>query len=262
MGTDIILTCLGKLDWERYSKCSWTHGHANYTTLIHTIGTPLDTHPQSMVLSPAMTDYKIVVLGGSNVGKCALTMKFMTGDYVEYFDPTIEDSYRRQIALNTNDYDNGGATGTDMVSLDVMDTSCFDQFKGGLDQFIRSADICLLVFSIDCQESFEEVKDMRKRILRDKDDCDITCPVIVVGNKCDLRMHPGFDETKGVDMKNVLAWCQQHQVPYIETSAKNGKNVNFLFRQSVYEWNVQRQLMTKESSQSHSAEIVYSEDEV
>ena len=44
-----------------------------------------------------MKEYRIVVLGSCGVGKSALTVQFVQGIFMDKYDPTIEDSYRRQI---------------------------------------------------------------------------------------------------------------------------------------------------------------------
>merc|ERR1712228_644068 len=90
------------------------------------------------------------------------------------------------------------------------------------------------------EESFEEVKNLRERVLRSKDSDNY--PMIAVGNKCDLRIDGdeinGYGGRSGsdVNMDDVYEWCQEHQIPYIETSAKKGKNVNFMFRHAVNEY--------------------------
>ena len=44
-----------------------------------------------------MQEYKLVVLGTGGVGKSALTVQFVQNIFVERYDPTIEDSYRKQV---------------------------------------------------------------------------------------------------------------------------------------------------------------------
>lgn len=44
-----------------------------------------------------MREYKMVVLGTGGVGKSALTVQCVQHDFVEIYDPTIEDSYRKQV---------------------------------------------------------------------------------------------------------------------------------------------------------------------
>ncbi len=45
-------------------------------------------------------DIKVSVLGSSGVGKSILVMRFVTGYFLEEYDPTIEDSYRKQCDLD------------------------------------------------------------------------------------------------------------------------------------------------------------------
>ena len=52
------------------------------------------------VRSAEMREYKIVVLGSGGVGKSALTVQFVQGIFVEKYDPTIEDSYRKQVEVD------------------------------------------------------------------------------------------------------------------------------------------------------------------
>lgn len=45
-------------------------------------------------------DYKLVTLGSGGVGKSAITIQFMQNHFVDEYDPTIEDSYRKQVTLS------------------------------------------------------------------------------------------------------------------------------------------------------------------
>ena len=43
------------------------------------------------------TEYKLVVVGAGGVGKSALTVQFIQSTFLVEYDPTIEDSYRKQV---------------------------------------------------------------------------------------------------------------------------------------------------------------------
>ena len=49
--------------------------------------------------SLVMTEYKLVVVGAGGVGKSALTIQLIQNHFVDEYDPTIEDSYRKQVQI-------------------------------------------------------------------------------------------------------------------------------------------------------------------
>ena len=64
-----------------------------------------------------MKEYKIVVLGSGGVGKSALTVQFVQGIFIEKYDPTIEECYRKQVEING-----------EQCTLEIIDTAgtvCF-----------------------------------------------------------------------------------------------------------------------------------------
>ena len=48
-----------------------------------------------------MREFKVVVLGSGGVGKSALTVQFVSGHFMEKYDPTIEDFYRKEIEVDS-----------------------------------------------------------------------------------------------------------------------------------------------------------------
>ncbi|KAL3873143.1 hypothetical protein ACJMK2_036297 [Sinanodonta woodiana] len=44
-------------------------------------------------------DYKIAILGSGAVGKSSITVRYTTGNFVDAYDPTIEDSFRKQVFI-------------------------------------------------------------------------------------------------------------------------------------------------------------------
>ena len=93
------------------------------------------------------------------------------------------------------------------------------------DQWIREGKGFVLVYAINKEDSFEEVKNIKKRIDRVKSN-----PyVIVVGNKSDL------EESRKIDRSQAEGFAQQQKALYIETSAKSGDNCNEVFHMLVKE---------------------------
>lgn len=46
------------------------------------------------------TEYRIAFLGCNGVGKSAITIQLINNHFVEAYDPTIEDSYRKQVVID------------------------------------------------------------------------------------------------------------------------------------------------------------------
>jgi small GTP-binding protein len=78
-------------------------------------------------------EYRIVVVGAGGVGKSALTVRFIQGNFVEKYDPTIEDSYRKQVAVDgvaclLDIMDTAGQEGKNATSLLVLFSFLFFLF--------------------------------------------------------------------------------------------------------------------------------------
>ena len=66
----------------------------------------------------------------------------------------------------------------------MLDTAGQEEYSAMREQYMRTGEGFLLVYSITSQQSFEEIKTFQQQILRVKDKDYF--PMIVVGNKCDL----------------------------------------------------------------------------
>lgn len=78
-----------------------------------------------------------------------------------------------------------GICARDLTNLrPVLDTAGQEEFSAMREQYMRSGDGFLLVFSVTDRTSFDEVRKFHKQILRVKDRDEF--PMILVGNKSDL----------------------------------------------------------------------------
>uniref|UniRef100_A0A2K5R8G9 Ras like without CAAX 2 n=1 Tax=Cebus imitator TaxID=2715852 RepID=A0A2K5R8G9_CEBIM len=57
-------------------------------------------------------EYKVVMLGSGGVGKSAMTMQFISHQFPDYHDPTIEDAYKTQVRIDN-----------EPAYLDILDTA-------------------------------------------------------------------------------------------------------------------------------------------
>lgn len=164
-----------------------------------------------------MREYKLVVLGSGGVGKSALTVRFVQSVFVEKYDPTIEDSYRKQVEIDGQQY-----------LLEILDTAGTEQFTAMRDIYMKSGHGFLLVFSITSVATFNDLKELREQILRVKDTEKV--PLVLAGNKCDLEEDRAVSKDEGTRLAE--AWgCT-----FFETSARNKINVDEVF------YNVVRQI--------------------
>lgn len=163
-----------------------------------------------------MREYKVVVLGSGGVGKSALTVQFVSGNFVEKYDPTIEDFYRKAIEVENT-----------MAILEILDTAGTEQFASMRDLYIRNGQGFVVVYSVTSKQSFGDVVTIRDQILRVKGSDQV--PIVLVGNKCDLEKERQVPTSEGMIVSS--RW----NVPFYETSAKNTQNVNEVFAECVVE---------------------------
>ncbi|KAK4192584.1 ras family-domain-containing protein [Podospora australis] len=155
-------------------------------------------------------EFHVVVLGAGGVGKSCLTAQFVHNEWIESYDPTIEDSYRTQISVDGR-----------QVVLEILDTAGTEQFVAMRDLYMKSGQGFLLVFSIASKSSFDELTTLREEIIRIKDDDRI--PIVIVGNKADL------EDQRAVNRASAFALSQRWDAPYYESSARTRINVDEVF---------------------------------
>ncbi|XP_003386099.1 PREDICTED: ras-related protein O-RAL-like [Amphimedon queenslandica] len=154
--------------------------------------------------------HKVIMVGPGGVGKSALTLQFMYSEFVENYEPTKADNYRKKATVSGQE-----------CQIDILDTAGQEDYAVIRDNYFRTGEGFICVFSVTERETFEGMKDFREQILRVKVDDKV--PMILVGNKIDLQDQRvvSFDEAKAL----AHSWG----VPYEETSAKTKLNVEKVY---------------------------------
>jgi Ras-related protein Rap-1B len=146
-------------------------------------------------------ELNVVVLGAGGVGKSCLTAQFVHNEWIESYDPTIEDTYRAHIQVDGRH-----------VVLEILDTAGTEQFVAMRDLYMKTGQGFVLVFSITSASSLGEIASLRDEIIRIKDDTNV--PMVMVGNKCDLEEH------RAIPRARAFSISQQWSIPYYEASAR------------------------------------------
>ncbi|OJJ50470.1 hypothetical protein ASPZODRAFT_181037 [Penicilliopsis zonata CBS 506.65] len=181
-------------------------------------------------MSGKMTLYKLVVLGDGGVGKTALTIQLCLNHFVETYDPTIEDSYRKQVVIDQQS-----------CMLEVLDTAGQEEYTALRDQWIRDGEGFVLVYSITSRPSFSRIQKFYQQIKMVKESAHsgspsgasyltspihspaagppLPIPVMLVGNKSDKGVERAVSAQEGQALAKELG-CE-----FVEASAKNCINV-------------------------------------
>ena len=129
---------------------------------------------------------------------------------MENYEPTKADNYRKKTVVSG-----------EQCQIDILDTAGQEDYAVVRDNYFRTGEGFLCVFSLTERETFETMRDFREQILRVKIDEQI--PIILVGNKVDIR------DQRMVTADEASALAQSWGVQYEETSAKTKLNVDKIY---------------------------------
>lgn len=217
-----------------------------------------------MAGSPGKITDRIAMLGEGGVGKTSLTinvrslfhiktlprqknvtnptLQLTMHHFTETYDPTLEDSYRRQCVID-------GIPS----HLEILDTAGQEEYGALREQWIRQNELFVIVYDVTRRSSFEateklfhEVVDVKRKL-----DANHFSPslIVLVGNKSDLDNRRLVGTTEGHNLAKKLG-CG-----FVETSAKLGTNVENAFFTVVRADRKLRQERLNEETKGHKEEL-------
>ncbi|KAB2091685.1 Ras-related Rab7 [Gossypium arboreum] len=182
---------------------------------------------------------KVIILGDSGVGKTSLMNQYVNKKFSNQYKATIgADFLTKEVQFEDR-----------LFTLQIWDTAGQERFQSLGVAFYRGADCCVLVYDVNSMKSFDNLNNWREEFLIQASPSDPeNFPFVVLGNKIDVD----GGNSRVVSEKKARAWCaSKGNIPYFETSAKEGVNVEEAF-----------QCIAKDALKSGEEEDIYLPDTI
>ncbi|KAG8559201.1 hypothetical protein GDO81_017265 [Engystomops pustulosus] len=154
--------------------------------------------------------FKLVLLGSTDVGKSSLVLRYIRDDFREIVSTTGCAFFTQRINLQGKN-----------LHFEIWDTAGQERYHSVCHLYYRGARAALLVYDITSKETFSRaqlwLQELQKYVLNGK------MVIALVGNKSDLH------DNRKVSTEDALAFAEQKQLLFMETSAKTGSGVNEVF---------------------------------
>nr|XP_006811964.1 PREDICTED: GTP-binding protein Rheb-like [Saccoglossus kowalevskii] len=97
---------------------------------------------------------KIALMGFRSVGKSSLTIQFVEGQFVDSYDPTIENTFTKTFKVRGQDF-----------QLQLVDTAGQDEYSIFPQSYTVDIHGYVLVYSVTSNKSFEVIKVIHEKLL-------------------------------------------------------------------------------------------------
>ncbi|XP_077261343.1 ras-related protein Rab-37 isoform X2 [Temnothorax americanus] len=155
--------------------------------------------------------HKTILLGDSGVGKTSLLVQFDTGRFQPgNFAATVGIGFTNKV-VTVDDTP---------IKLQIWDTAGQERFRSVTHAYYRDAHALLLLYDVTNKTSYDNIRAWLSEI-REHASEDVV--IMLLGNKSDC----GTD--RAVKREDGERLAQEYKVPFMETSAKTGLNVELAF---------------------------------
>ena len=133
----------------------------------------------------------IVLLGDGSVGKSCMITRFVNNEFLEYYDPTIQDTFRKTVTID----------GEPSV-VEILDTAGQEEYSSLNEAFIMKGDGFLFVYSVTKSDSLEKLDLIIQNVfsLREMTVAEPKVGIVVCGNKCDKEDERKITKSEGVQL--------------------------------------------------------------
>ncbi|XP_051024038.1 ras-related protein Rab-26 [Acomys russatus] len=155
--------------------------------------------------------FKVMLVGDSGVGKTCLLVRFKDGAFLAgTFISTVGIDFRNKVL------DVDGMK----VKLQIWDTAGQERFRSVTHAYYRDAHALLLLYDITNKDSFDNIKAWLTEI---QEYAQHNVVLMLLGNKVDSTQERAVKREDGEKL------AKEYGLPFMETSAKTGLNVDLAF---------------------------------
>jgi len=157
---------------------------------------------------------KIAIMGYRSVGKSSLTIQFVEGQFVDSYDPTIENTFTKTWKVRGQEFE-----------VKLVDTAGQDEYAIFPAQHSMDIHGYVLVYSITSIQSFEVIQVLLEKLMDMTGK--INTPVVIVGNKTDLHRERVVSPEEGKRL------ADNWKASFFEVSARSHEAVCEIFNRLI-----------------------------
>ncbi|KAL8203329.1 UNVERIFIED_CONTAM: hypothetical protein K2H54_048901 [Gekko kuhli] len=200
------------LDWKPCQPISQSSSGASTRKYISAISPQPDSIDCSSRYPSSEKAYKIVLAGDAAVGKSSFLLRLCKNEFRGNTSATLGVDFQMKRLI---------VDGEPTV-LQLWDTAGQERFRSIAKSYFRRADGVLLLYDVTCEKSFLNVREWIDMI---EDATHENIPIMVVGNKADLRPVAYEQGDKCVPVNYGEKLAMAYNALFCETSAKDGSNI-------------------------------------
>ena len=159
---------------------------------------------------------KLLTLGETEVGKTSIVLRYSDDKFHEDKIATIGIDFKIKIIRK----------GNEVIKVSIYDTAGEERFKTLIKHYYRGANGILLIFDLTKKSTFDKLNFWLEDLRENSDNID-NLYIHLIGNKNDL------EEQRAISFEEATNFAKKNKLPYMEVSAKTGKNIRNLFDEVI-----------------------------
>jgi small GTP-binding protein len=159
---------------------------------------------------------KLLTLGETEVGKTSIVLRYSDDKFHEDKIATIGIDFKIKIIRK----------GNEVIKVSIYDTAGEERFKTLIKHYYRGANGILLIFDLTKKSTFDKLNFWLEDLRENSDNID-NLYIHLIGNKNDL------EEQRAISFEEATNFAKKNKLPYMEVSAKTGKNIKNLFDEVI-----------------------------